>query len=152
MAKDRKTFRFEVHTPDGPGGEYELSALNVPALDGYMGVLAGRAPVTAVVTAGLAKFTLVDGQEEERFVSRGFLRVSNNAASLIVEECVTPDQLDAEKAWDILQQAYALPSDNAEQVKLRDEAVDAGRLRFAIAQKARKGMMSLDGMMSRGLG
>jgi len=151
MVKSGKTFRVEIHTPDGPveGGEY-ISA-NIPALDGYMGILPGRSPVTAVVYTGAITLTSPDSQVHELFVSRGFLRMAGNVLTILAEVCKPSGDLDAEIAWDLLQQAYKLPRETSEQEALRDEAVQAGRIRFRLAQKARKGMMSLDELMSRGM-
>ena len=72
-------------------------------------------------------------------------------ATVLAEECNPLEQLDAELAWDLLQQAYKLPRQTDEQIAVRDEAIHAARIRFSLAQKARKGMMSMEQMMSRGV-
>ena len=152
MDKENKTFYCEISTPDGAVLEGEFVSVNLPAVDGYMGVLAGRAPVTAVVATGLITLEKAGGESEGLFVSRGFLRVHENNMTVLAEECKPIADLDPEVAWEILQRAYKMPSDTAEQREIRDEAIASGRIRFSLAQKARKGMMSLDEMMSRGLG
>ena len=152
MEKEAKTFHCEISTPDGPVLAGEFVSANLPALDGYMGVLAGRAPVTAVVTTGLITLDEAEGEHQELFISRGFLRVHENSMAILAEECKPAAELDPEAAWDMLQRAYKMPSETDEQQGIRDEAIASGRIRFSLAQKARKGMMSLDEMMSRGLG
>lgn len=152
MEKEAKTFYCEISTPDGPVLEGDFVSVNFPALDGYMGVLAGRAPVTAVITTGLITLEKTDGERQEFFVSRGFLRVHENHMTVLGEECKPVAQLDPEVAWNLLQRAYKMPSETDDQRKIQDEAIISGRIRFSLAQKARKGMMSLDEMMSRGLG
>jgi len=103
------------------------------------------------VYTGAITLTSPDSQVHELFVSRGFLRMAGNVLTILAEECKPSGDLDAEIAWDLLQQAYKLPRETSEQEALRDEAVQAGRIRFRLAQKARKGMMSLDELMSRGM-
>ncbi len=152
MDKDAKTFHCEISTPDGPVLDGEFISVNLPALDGYIGILAGRAPVTAVVATGLITLEAAEGKPTELFISRGFLRVNENNLSVLAEECKPTSELDPEDAWELLQRAYKMPSDTDEQREIRDEAIDSGRIRFSLAQKGRKGMMSLDEMMSRGLG
>lgn len=130
----------------------------IPALDGYVGILANRAPMAAVVGTGL--MTLEIGESTtELFVSRGFLQVRDNQTDIYAEECMPPKELDPEEAWNQLQQAYKLPSDTEEEVELRDEAIFAGRTKFALAQKIRKELAKDDGgegdgpeaMFSKGL-
>jgi F-type H+-transporting ATPase subunit epsilon len=152
MARSDKTFRCRIETPDGTILDKDVAGAKVPALDGYVGVLPGRAPLTAVVYTGMIGLTLPDGQAEELFVSRGFLRVSDDVMTILAEECKPLDQLDAEQAWDQLQEAYQLPRQSDAQFATREEAVHAARIRFSLAQRARKGMMSMDELMSRGLG
>lgn len=152
MKKEPKTFHCEINTPDGRVLDGEFVSVNLPAIDGYLGILANRAPITAVVSTGLVTLESARGETEEIFVSRGFLRVHENKMTVLAEECKPVAQLEPEVAWDLLQRAYKMPSETDDQRSLRDEAITAGRIRFSIAQKARKGMMSLDEMMSRGLG
>jgi F-type H+-transporting ATPase subunit epsilon len=148
---DRKTFRCHIDTPDGRVLAGVYAAVTAPALDGYIGILAGRAPLTAVVTTGQITLTPPRGAPENLFVSRGFLQVHDDTVSILAEECTPIGQLDAERAWDLLQQAYKLPRETDEQIAHRDEVIHAERIRFSLAQKARKGMMSMDQMLSRGL-
>jgi len=148
---DRKTFRCHIDTPDGRVLAGVYVGVSAPALDGYIGVLAGRAPLTAVVTTGQITLTPPQGQAEELFVSRGFLQVHDDTVTILAEECKPIGQLDPERAWDLLQQAYKLPRETDEQIAHRDETIHAERIRFRLAQKGRKGMMSMEQMLSRGL-
>ena len=151
MSEKSKTFRCEIDTPDGRVLEEDFVGAKLPALDGYIGVLANRAPMTAVVTTGLITLTPPEGDPQELFVSRGFLQIRENHLTVLAEECSPLEQLDAELAWDLLQQAYKLPRQTNEQIDIRDEAIHAARIRFSLAQKARKGMMSMEQMLSRGV-
>ncbi|MBN1556443.1 MAG: F0F1 ATP synthase subunit epsilon [Phycisphaerae bacterium] len=148
---EHKTFRCHIDTPDGRALAGVYVSLTAPALDGYIGVLAGRAPLTAVVTTGQITLVPPQGAPEELFVSRGFLQVHEDTVSILAEECKPIRELDAERAWDLLQQAYKLPRETDEQIAYRDEMIRAERIRFGLAQKARKGMMSMEQMLTRGL-
>lgn len=138
MADSGKTFRCEISGPDGPVTDEAVHSCVLPAADGYMGIMAGRAPLAAVVGTGQITLTDADGEKRELFVSRGFLRVRENHMTILAEECKPLEDLDAEEAWDLLQQAYALPQETDEQRALRDEALQIGRTRFSLAQKIRK--------------
>ena len=148
---DVNTFRCEINTPDGSTTTDKLVCVQIPALDGYMGIMANRAPVLIVLSTGVLTLREHSGEERELFVSRGFCQVAQNVCTILAEECIPLSELNPERAWEILQRAYKLPSDTDEQCELRDEAINAGRTRFRLAQKNKEGMMSLDEMMSRGL-
>jgi F-type H+-transporting ATPase subunit epsilon len=152
MAKSAKTFHCRIDTPDGRVAEGEFVSAKLPALDGYIGILVGRAPVAAVVTTGLITLTPLEGQAKELFVSRGFLQVSRNNLVVLAEESKPVDQLDRDRAWDLLQQTYKMPRETVEQVAMRDEAVYAARVRFSLAQRGRKTMTSVEQMLSQGPG
>lgn len=150
---DSNTFQCRIDTPDGEVFSGPVVGVQVPALDGYMGLLANRSPVAAVVATGVITISFEQGESRQLFVSRGFLRMMQNEMTLLAEECKPLDELDPEAAWDLLQKAYKLPCVTDEQCALRDEAIDNGRLRFRLAQKARKqaseGEISFDDFMKR---
>lgn len=133
-----KLIHCRIHTPDGTVCDEQAVGVQLPASDGYMGILPNRAPVTAVVATGLITLTRPEGEPIELFVSRGFLQVNQNELTVMAEECTPVESLDAEHAWELLERAYKLPQDTAEQRSLHDQAVDAGRIRFAMAQRGRK--------------
>jgi F-type H+-transporting ATPase subunit epsilon len=133
-----KLIHCRIHTPDGTVCDEQVAGVQLPASDGYMGILPNRAPVTAVVATGLITLTRTEGEPMELFVSRGFLQVNQNELTVMAEECTPVEKLDAEHAWDLLQRAYKLPQETQEQRSLRDQAVDSGRIRFALAQRGRK--------------
>jgi F-type H+-transporting ATPase subunit epsilon len=142
----------EVNTPDGPVLEGDYVSIVVPAQDGYMGILRNRAPVTAVVGTGQMTCTPREGAEPELyFVAGGFLQVRDNHMTVLAEECTALADLDAEEAWDQLQEAYKLPNLTSEQEAIRDEAIHNGRIKFSLAQKARKAQRSGGDILSKGL-
>lgn len=148
---ERRTFRCHIDTPDGRVLAGMYVSLQAPALDGYLGILAGRAPLTAVITTGQITLAPPEGPSEEFFISGGFLQVHEDTVTILAEECRPLDQLDAERAWDLLQQAYKLPRQTPEQIAYRDEMIHSERIRFRLAQKARKARLSMERALRRGL-
>ena len=151
MASEARTFHCHIDTPDGPVLEQELVGVKVPLYDGYMGILANHAPITAVLGTGLITMRQLAGQAEELFLSRGFLRFDDNTLAILAEECMPVSQLDLETAWELLQRAYKLPSDTEEQRTLRNDAIAAGRIRFALVPKKDGENRSVEEMMRKGL-
>ena len=87
MSRGMKHFRCEVNTPDGAVFEQDVRSVNLPALDGYMGILPNRAPLTAVLATGVITIEPVGGETRKLFVSHGFCRVCQNHMSILAEEC-----------------------------------------------------------------
>jgi F-type H+-transporting ATPase subunit epsilon len=146
-----RTFYCEIDTPDGPVLGQDLAGVKLPLYDGYIGILANHAPITAVLGTGLVTMTQAGGDVSELFLSRGFLRFDDNALAILAEECMPVDQLELEVAWDLLQRAYKLPTDTEEQRILRDEAISAGRIRFALVPKKDGDKANIEELMSKGL-
>ena len=48
----KKEFHLEILTPDGRAYDDTVVSVSLPAMDGYMGVLADRSPVTARAGSG----------------------------------------------------------------------------------------------------
>lgn len=155
MDSDAKKFYFEILTPDGVRFQGDVNSVTLPALDGYLGILAGHAPVTAIVSTGTVTIRKADGgSDEDWFVSHGFCQMQQNHLTLMAEESKPLAELEPERAWDLLQLAYKMPKDTIEQRTIRDQAVHECRIRFSLAQKAKKAktgsVMDFNSLMSPG--
>jgi len=151
MTLQARIFHCQIDTPDGPVLDGDIVSIKLPLHDGYMGIFANHAPVTAVLGTGLVSLALPAGQARKLFLSRGFLRFADNALAILAEECMPVEKLDMEAAWNLLQRAYKMPRDTDEQRALRDEAIAAGRIRFALVPKTDDKTVSLAEAMSKGL-
>ncbi|WP_216379187.1 ATP synthase F1 subunit epsilon [Arcanobacterium phocae] len=63
----------------------EVSEIVVPAYDGELGILPGRAPVLSVVMPGPVRFVTSTGDKQEIVVGKGFLTVDHDAVMVVVE-------------------------------------------------------------------
>lgn len=71
----------------------DVTALTVPAEDGYLGVLAHHAPMVAALGEG--KLTLRRGDRlTEYTIDGGFLEVSRNQATLLVDQLLSDQPAD----------------------------------------------------------
>lgn len=141
MAMLQKSFCLEVLTPYGAACRGEVVSVVFPASDGKVGVLPGRGPLVAVIGAGELAVETAEGGQESYYISGGFAHVRDNAMTVLAEECVATDQLDAEQAWDQLEQARRLPAETDQQYALRNQAIDEARTKFSLAQKHRRKTM-----------
>ena len=127
-------FRVEVLTPESTVFEGQASAARVPASDGLMGILGGRAPMVAHLGAGEMTFD-IDGQTRAFFLAGGFGQMREDRLTVLADQCIPVEKLSPEKAWDELSEARKLPHQTDTQEAYRERAVETARIKFRIAQK-----------------
>ncbi|GAB6936667.1 hypothetical protein JCM11754A_01900 [Isoptericola variabilis] len=74
VAADRKVWS---------GAAREVSA---PSVDGQVGILAGHAPLLAVLRPGTVKVSTAHGTAVEAHVTGGFVSVDGNLVTIVVDE------------------------------------------------------------------
>lgn len=86
---------FELVSPERKLASAEASAVTVPGQQGDLTAMANHAPYLTTLRPG---FVAVDGGQGGRyFVTGGFAEISNNTVSVLAEEAIEADKLDA--AW-----------------------------------------------------
>lgn len=76
--------KLDIVARSGPLYSGEVSEVVVPAYNGELGILPGRAPVMAVIVPGKVRFTGEGGQETIA-VGKGFLTVDSDEIMVVVE-------------------------------------------------------------------
>lgn len=96
----RSTFPVEVLTPEGKAWEGEVEMVSTRTAVGSIGVLANHAPLMAILEPAELKL-YTSGSEDPasadavRFAQgEGYLQVVDNSALLIVEDAISPEDLD----------------------------------------------------------
>lgn len=92
-----KTFRLEIVTPEKLVFSEDITSLIVPAEEGYLGVLAGHAPLLASLKPGEIKIKR-DGAETLFATSGGFMEVLPAKTSILCESAEPPELIDAARA------------------------------------------------------
>jgi F-type H+-transporting ATPase subunit epsilon len=135
MPHYQRTFKYEVLSPHGPVDSAQAVSAVVPARDGQVGVLAGRAPLAAVLGAGSLGFQRPDGSVREYFVSGGFAQVHDGTLTVLAEQCLPAAELDLQTAWDELQRARAAVAKGAGRIARFDAELEAVRRKFNMVQR-----------------
>jgi F-type H+-transporting ATPase subunit epsilon len=104
-----KRFSVAVVTPEGPVFEGEAEMIVVPGAAGDIGVLARHAPLVAMLKAGSTRVYLnVETEEVSEFATGpGFFKVELDRAIALVDDAVSADQIDHERARRQLEEAQA---------------------------------------------
>ena len=141
----RKPFNCEIYTPTEhmaiPGAVSVVFATS----DGMMGVLGGHAPMVAMVEAGPVTIHSADGGQVELYVGGGFAQIGENSVTLLAEQCLPLDQIDAEEAWAGIQSARKMPTETDAELAHRDRKLSAARAKFRLAQKRRRAQILAKG-------
>lgn len=83
-----KEFRLQVYTQEKLVLDEAVTTLVVPAVGGYLGVLADHAPLIAALGEGRMVVARGGGAERELHIAGGFLEVANNVATVLADSLV----------------------------------------------------------------
>jgi F-type H+-transporting ATPase subunit epsilon len=105
VADDQHKLSVEVLTPEGEVFSGEVEQVSTRTAVGEIGILANHVPILAALQPTELRLH-VSGSEVERYAqAHGWLQVFANHAQLLVEEAVPPDQLDAGRLREQLEDA-----------------------------------------------
>ena len=91
-------FILSIVTPEKVYYEAEVQSLVVPGTEGYLGVLSNHAPLITALIPGKIEFRDAEEKVNIMAVSGGFLEVSHNQATLLVDAVERADEIDTERA------------------------------------------------------
>jgi F-type H+-transporting ATPase subunit epsilon len=84
----KKTFQFELVSPEQILVSEEATMVVIPGEDGEFGVLADHSPMLSSLRHGVVAVTAPDGAVKRIFVAGGFADVSATTCSVLAEEAV----------------------------------------------------------------
>jgi F-type H+-transporting ATPase subunit epsilon len=88
---------LEVVTPAKVLLKEETTSLIVPATEGYLGVLPNHAPLITGLQPGMIKYRRGEALHVLS-ISKGFMEVANNVATILVDTAEKPEDIDVERA------------------------------------------------------
>jgi F-type H+-transporting ATPase subunit epsilon len=100
-------FKLSIVTPERIFFEDEVKSLVVPGTEGYLGVLSNHAPIITGLIPGRIEFADGEGKVVLVAVSKGFLEVSNNTATILCDAAERADDIDIERAQKAYDEAKA---------------------------------------------
>lgn len=92
-----KTFKFEVVTPTGVFYEDEVNFISFQAVSGEMGVMSGHAPMLVATKACTLEIEK-DKDKKFAFISEGYIEITSEKVSTVVDLADWSDDIDAEEA------------------------------------------------------
>jgi F-type H+-transporting ATPase subunit epsilon len=100
-----RTFQLDVVTPDRTVLSEQVVSLIAPGVEGYLGVLAGHAPLVTELETGAVTYRTPEGDEKKLAVSGGFLEVGRDRTTILADTAERVDEIDLERARRALERA-----------------------------------------------
>jgi F-type H+-transporting ATPase subunit epsilon len=97
---------LEVVTPQRLVLHEDVKSLEVPAKDGYIGILPGHAPLITELGIGVLTYR-TNGQAHLLTVMQGYAEVLPDRVIILAEISERPSEIDVERSRAALQQAQA---------------------------------------------
>lgn len=119
------TFQLEIVTPEKMVVKSEAEELQMPGLNGYIGVLPGHAPLITELAVGI--ITYRSGAETRILsVAWGFAEVLPDKVTILAETAEHPEEIDIARAQKAKERAEERLKSNSPEVDY-DRAEDALR-------------------------
>ena len=116
---------LEVVTPARTVLRRRVESVLVPALDGYLGILAGHAPLVAGLAPGVLYYGRRHEKKQRLAVSGGFVEVAQNRVLVLADAAELPEEIDVARAQAALARAE-------ERLRRAGEQVDVVRAELAM--------------------
>ena len=123
-----------VLSPAGEVCSVETTHVVLPASDGRLGVMEGRAPVISMLIPGMLTIDQPQAKTLGFWIDGGLAQVADNKITVMAERCESMDAIQPEHVWAELDKAKAMPKDTAEQFDARQDAIFAARSKFSAVQ------------------
>lgn len=98
------TFQLEVATPERLFVDEQVTEAQLPGKNGYMGVLAGHAPLLSALGAGLLSYN-GDSGAHTLVIAGGFVEISDNHVRVLADRADLPQDIQADEARKALEAA-----------------------------------------------
>jgi F-type H+-transporting ATPase subunit epsilon len=84
---------FDLVSPEKLLLSGEADMVTVPGTEGYMGVMAGHAPLVSTLRAGMIDVN-IDGKDDRYFIRGGFAEINPGKITILADEAIPMTELD----------------------------------------------------------
>jgi F-type H+-transporting ATPase subunit epsilon len=118
------TFQLEIVTPERLVVKDSAEEMQIPGKNGYLGILAGHAPLITELTVGEISY-VAQGYTERLAVAWGFAEVLPNRVTILAETAERAEEIDVPRAEEQRKRAE-------ERLKSGDPNIDYDRAMIAL--------------------
>ena len=127
-----ETFHCSVVTPERAVLECEAKFVALPAWDGEVGILRGRAPLLCKLGIGRLRIETADGKQV-LFVDGGFAEMLDDQLTILTENARAPEELDRQVASVDLEAARGMSVTDDASFEARQKALKRARTQLRLA-------------------
>jgi F-type H+-transporting ATPase subunit epsilon len=121
-------FQCVVVTPEQQVLDESIAQAIVPAHDGQLGILTDRAPLLVKLGLGPLRLDLAGGQRRVMFVNGGVAQMKDNRLTIVTDEAIAPQDIDAESARAEYAEASARRATDEPSARDRDRQLQRARI------------------------
>ena len=92
------TLAVKIMTQRAVLAELDATEVNLPAADGYLGILAGHVSLIATLGTGIICLRHTDAASPRYFVASGIFSVSDDQVQILADVAESREQIDLERA------------------------------------------------------
>jgi F-type H+-transporting ATPase subunit epsilon len=132
------SFQIVVVTPEQQVLEETISQAILPAHDGQIGILTGRAPLLIKLGQGPLKLDFTGGRSRRLYVEGGIAQMKENKLTVLTQMAVPAEQINVESARAELAEATAQNPTDARTDEDRARRLTRARTMLAMTEPAAK--------------
>jgi len=99
------TFQLQVATPERSFVDEPVSEAEIPGKDGYMGILAGHAPLLSALKPGVLTYSGGSGGQHVLVIDGGFVEVFDNHVRVLADAAEAAEDIQVDRARKQLDEA-----------------------------------------------
>ena len=127
-------FQCTVVTPEQQVIDEQVTQAIVPAHDGQVGILTGRAPLLVKLGVGELRLDAAAGGQSRRFfIEGGIAQMKDDRLTILTDEAIPAAEISADEARAALAEASAQPAIDPVAVEQRDRRMQRARAMQQIA-------------------
>jgi F-type H+-transporting ATPase subunit epsilon len=100
-----REFHLSVVAPDKSVVEQEVTSVVAPGVEGYLGVLAGHAPMVAALRPGMVEYLDGIGTRHFVYIGGGFAEIRPDRVTILADEAARANEIDITEAERLLEEA-----------------------------------------------
>ena len=138
MAETENQLHVRLVTPDRILIDESADAVELPSKSGYMEVLYGHAPLLAELGVGEVRLHGGSGGDQTYFVVWGFVEVLPDRVTILAQNAIRPEEIDAGEAQRQLESGEKLwneAGEDPDKYKEANEVIHEAQVKLASAHK-----------------
>ncbi len=127
-------FQCVVVTPEEQAFDARVEQAIVPAHDGLMGILSGRAPILMKIGVGPLRLDLPDRTQRFFLIDGGVAQMKDEVLTILTDRAIPASEIDAESARAEYNEALARRITDEHSFEERDRAIRRAQTKIALAK------------------